>query len=463
MTTATVLYVLNNTDDSQRIVIQPRIFDGAGGVQRNTDLTLYGNGAPRWGERFNENFVRLMENFAVAESGGSDGVPVALQLPAPKGEIELAKGTGYGINNPVEGQTWFNKSRGTLFVYTRIQSDGAGGFGIGTAQWKPVTQVLQVENDGDRDAAIPNARPGEIVFRNDSKTMEVYDGATWNPAGGSGSEFVLRAGDTMTGALRLHAGHTVPANANEAASKFYVDQQRDTRLALTGGSLTGTLFMGNQQIRNMLGPSVASDAATKGYVDAAIGSVGGGVTDHGALTGLADNDHPQYLLRSGAAAMTGQLTLLAADPVNGNHATRKSYVDGLFASISSNPDILLGFGEGVGYSSAAPTLSVPFPPEYNETNSFLVISLRGFNYFSRDGTRFRCWVEGVVPSGWIVYATACQPNCSETRGGGIFNYWIFKNGDPIPELVHPPYVPPGGGGGGGGGDPINPLPPLDPL
>lgn len=29
---------------------------------------------------------------------------------------------------------------------------------------------------------------------------------------------------------------------------------------------------------------------------------GSGVTDHGALTGLADNDHPQYLLTSGKAA-----------------------------------------------------------------------------------------------------------------------------------------------------------------
>lgn len=29
--------------------------------------------------------------------------------------------------------------------------------------------------------------------------------------------------------------------------------------------------------------------------------VGGGVTDHGALTGLGDNDHPQYALLSGAA------------------------------------------------------------------------------------------------------------------------------------------------------------------
>lgn len=35
--------------------------------------------------------------------------------------------------------------------------------------------------------------------------------------------------------------------------------------------------------------------------------VGGGVTDHGALTGLADNDHPQYLLTTATAANSDKL------------------------------------------------------------------------------------------------------------------------------------------------------------
>lgn len=36
---------------------------------------------------------------------------------------------------------------------------------------------------------------------------------------------------------------------------------------------------------------------------------GGGVTDHGALTGLADDDHTQYLLVNGTRAMTGNLQM----------------------------------------------------------------------------------------------------------------------------------------------------------
>lgn len=42
-------------------------------------------------------------------------------------------------------------------------------------------------------------------------------------------------------------------------------------------------------------------------------SGGGGVTDHGALTGLADNDHPQYLLAAAAVTEHGALTGLSDD------------------------------------------------------------------------------------------------------------------------------------------------------
>lgn len=51
----------------------------------------------------------------------------------------------------------------------------------------------------------------------------------------------------------------------------------------------------------------------------------GGVTDHGALTGLADDDHPQYLAKAGGT-MTGALTLAGA-PSADLHAATKLYVD----------------------------------------------------------------------------------------------------------------------------------------
>jgi hypothetical protein len=74
----------------------------------------------------------------------------------------------------------------------------------------------------------------------------------------------------MTGALLLPAN---PTSNMQAAPKQYVDQQRDTRLALTGGTLSGAL-------------TVQSTLTT-----------------------------------------TGAVTLPASDPTNANHAARKAYVD----------------------------------------------------------------------------------------------------------------------------------------
>ena len=48
---------------------------------------------------------------------------------------------------------------------------------------------------------------------------------------------------------------------------------------------------------------------------------GGGVTDHGALTGLDDDDHTQYLLADGTRAMTGNLA------IGGNAINDAYYID----------------------------------------------------------------------------------------------------------------------------------------
>lgn len=46
-----------------------------------------------------------------------------------------------------------------------------------------------------------------------------------------------------------------------------------------------------------------------GTVTGPLGTGGAGTSDHGALTGLADDDHTQYLLVSGSRAMTGALAM----------------------------------------------------------------------------------------------------------------------------------------------------------
>ncbi len=73
-----------------------------------------------------------------------------------------------------------------------------------------------------------------------------------------------------------------------------------------GGDLSGVL--GNAQVVRLLGRALSATPPEPGQVLAWNGtawvattpaSSGGGASDHGALAGLADDDHPQYLLANG--------------------------------------------------------------------------------------------------------------------------------------------------------------------
>lgn len=55
--------------------------------------------------------------------------------------------------------------------------------------------------------------------------------------------------------------------------------------------LLGTLLLGGVTLANIGEPANPSDAATKNYVDTSLAAY---TTDHGALSGLADDDHTQY-------------------------------------------------------------------------------------------------------------------------------------------------------------------------
>ena len=78
----------------------------------------------------------------------------------------------------------------------------------------------------------------------------------------------------ITGALDMTAGSSAtitglstPTNASDAANKGYVDTQVATRLALTGGTMSGVIAMGNSKITGLATPTSDQDAATKAYVD----------------------------------------------------------------------------------------------------------------------------------------------------------------------------------------------------
>lgn len=295
---STTIYLIDSTDGSTTFAIQPRTFDGVGGVQQHTDVTLYGNATPNWGERFNENYYRMLENFAVEQ------MPLPTLLPIPQDQVYLGI-TGRGINHPIQGQQWFNKTDNKLYVYTG-------------SNWKSITSVTS-------GVTVPSSPvTGDLWYNTLVNQLMVYDGTVWKATEGNPADFVGIVGDTMTGLLTLSAD---PTNALHAATKQYVD---DTVSSAPYVEIDGSTPMTGELTLSSSTPSTASTAASKGYVDTAIA---------GAIVST-------YVEIDGSTPMTGNLTLANSTPTNVLHAASKGYVDSIVNGgtfVDSTGDVMTGF------------------------------------------------------------------------------------------------------------------------
>lgn len=178
---------------------------------RNSDTSLYliGQGYPRYGESVNENFIKLLENFA------------SRTAPA----------------RPTMGQLWYDGNTNTLKVYNNVSTWVAlGGGSTGTTYTAGSGiiidgSVIRVLNP------LPMVPPGS-----NGQVLTVSGGMPgWAvPTGGTGSYLPL-AGGTLTGPLTLSASPTLPL---QAATKGYVDGR--VPLVGTGGHVLTMTTTGPQ-------------------------------------------------------------------------------------------------------------------------------------------------------------------------------------------------------------------------
>ena len=165
-------------------------------------------------------------------------------------------------------------------------------------------------------------RKGYVDSRIDSLSSTVGD---------SGSGFVKVQGSTMTGALTLDT--LIPTLTLHASSKGYVDKMvsdlntaigtnlSNNFLAKAGGTMSGIINMGSNKIQSLATPVLATDAATKQYVDSVVGSGTAG----GTTTAYVDQQDALRVAKSGDT-MTGAL-ILNANPSAALGAATKQYVD----------------------------------------------------------------------------------------------------------------------------------------
>lgn len=90
---------------------------------------------------------------------------------------------------------------------------------------------------------------------------------------------------------------------------------------------------------------------TLGNYTAWIESIGGGVTDHGVLTGLEDDDHSQYLLQDGSEELTGHWDA-------GNYGINVSWLD--FEELYRNGQNYTEWVESLGSGDINPEISASY-------------------------------------------------------------------------------------------------------
>ena len=119
-----------------------------------------------------------------------------------------------------------------------------------------------------------------------------------------------------------------------------IQTQLDAKLPKTGGTMSGAIAMGTSKVTGMGDPTLAQDAATKAYVDLQrdnlINSAPGIYDTLGEIATAIQSGGTFYdslVLKSGAT-MTGALTLSGA-PTSGLQAATKTYVDGVAGSATA--------------------------------------------------------------------------------------------------------------------------------
>ena len=95
--------------------------------------------------------------------------------------------------------------------------------------------------------------------------------ATDDGVAGQLASYLPLAGGTLSGILD-HGGKRdinlgAPTVATDGATKGYVDTQAGLKLPLAGGTMTGNINFNSHKGTNLATPTATGDAATKGYVD----------------------------------------------------------------------------------------------------------------------------------------------------------------------------------------------------
>lgn len=334
--------------------------------------------------------------------------------------VEISSGSGVdgGIDfpdDPKAGDLFFNIDNNTLYVYDSNN------------EW------VEVSTNGSMPTDISNppvpstsVKVGQLFYNTSEHQLYVYNGMDWVPVGNSLRESYIYVGNSKseaegvplsgdaeidnTGKLTIvdaaitnekldkanipisgfgdattdiSMGNGImnykiinlktPTNANDAATKAYVDNRLDNPddyLSLSSGNLyvgnannkagevakgsiplnefgapTADLSMNNLKLTNLAAPVNSNDAVNKAYVDGrGVNPIDislnygmmlvGNVTDRAGAVEKKDIPFSEFGAATGNVSLSGYKITDLANPVDLGDATSKGYVDHLFANPS---------------------------------------------------------------------------------------------------------------------------------
>ena len=278
-------YKINNTFGTLLVTLADGTIDTA-----TTDLALFGKGYAGFGEKLNENLVKLLENFN--------------NTSAP--------------SNKVVGQMWYDKTNNQINVYTG-------------SKWKPVGST------SNSATAPTNAVQGDMWFDTTNAQLYVYSGTAWTLIGpttvaGSGvtsvvPETVKDTTGVNRGILKLVSNDTVVGVVSNLA---FTPSSSDTASAALVTAGFATVAQGIQ-----LSSSVSS------------AKFRGTATDSDALGGVAA---ASYLRSDTADTTTGRLSVQTDDGIRigaGSDVTMTLASDNLtIAQTTQDKDIIFTVNDG---------------------------------------------------------------------------------------------------------------------
>jgi hypothetical protein len=278
-------YKINNTFGTLLVTLADGTIDVA-----TTDLTLIGKGYAGFGEKLNENLVKLLENFN--------------NTTAP--------------SNKIQGQMWYDKTNNQINVYTG-------------SKWKPVGSTT------NSTTAPTSAVQGDMWFDTTNTQLYVYTGSGWTLIGpttvaGSGvTQVFAESPEDNTGVKRS----ILKLVANDAVVGVV------SNIAFTP-STTETL---GSALRTAGFTSIAQGIQLSSTISGA--KFRGTATDSDLLGGVA----PANFLRSDSAdTTTGRLTVQTDDGIrigSGNDITMSLSSDNFtIAQTTVDKDIIFTVNDG---------------------------------------------------------------------------------------------------------------------